>query len=278
MKSSTFILLVFLVLRTSFSFSQNTVLVALSDVVISQDYSFDINGLKWHADTTFGQLVKTVGDRKKIKTVDKVCSQYCLNVPCIGYDGLVAGNPIPKPVSNLACDFYHQYFDSLQSDKKHVLDWGLDGYYLEAGGNIPSITVVDKRVLTQDKKSLFGSIQRIYSLLGYNSNLLFDTQTIWIVDCNFDTNFVPKLACLDRIPLYLDSHCKLTLKAENILEGGPYNCWNSYEIMASAWNDPNNILIDRDSVLNGVQLDFQDLDDRFTIIVRNPQNGNTCWG
>lgn len=117
MKSSTFILLVFLVLRTSFSFSQNTVLVALSDVVISQDYSFDINGLKWHADTTFGQLVKTVGDRKKIKTVDKVCSQYCLNVPCIGYDGLVAGNPIPKPVSNLACDFYHQYFDSLQSDK-----------------------------------------------------------------------------------------------------------------------------------------------------------------
>lgn len=80
------------------------------------------------------------------------------------------------------------------------MDWGLDGYYLEAGGNIPSITVVDKRVLTQDKKSLFGSIQRIYSLLGYNSNLLFDTQTIWIVDCNFDTNFVPKLACLDRIP------------------------------------------------------------------------------
>jgi len=258
--------------------AQNTVLVAPSDVVISQDYSFDTTMLRMHSNRTFGQLVKTLGDRTKIQTIDKVCSQYCLNVPCIGYDGLVDGNPIPKPVSNLACDYYHLYIDSLQSDKKYVLDWGLDGYYFNVGGNIPSITVVDNRVLAQDKKSLFGSIQRIYSILGFNNNLLFDTQTIWIVDCNFDTNFVPKSTCLDRIPLYLDAHCSLTLKAENILEEGPYNCWDSYEIMASAWNDPNNILIDRDSVLNGVQLDFQDLDDRFTIIVRNPENGNTCWG
>jgi len=278
MKIQILHLLILLVLQSTFSFGQNTELVAPADVVISQEYSFDINGLKWHSDTTFGQLLKTVGDRKQIKTVDKVCSQYCLKVPCNGYDGLVSGSPIPKPVSNLACDYYHQYFDSLQSDKKHVLDWGLDGYYLNAGGNIPSITVVDKRVLAQDRKSLLGSILRIYSLLGFNSNLLFDTQTIWIVDCNIDTNFVPKLACLDRIPLYLDANCTVSLKAENILEGGPYNCWDSYEIMASAWNDPNNILIDRDSVLNGVQLDFQDLEDRFTIIVQNPQNGNTCWG
>jgi len=84
---------------------------------------------------------------------------------------------MPKPVSNLACDYYHLYFDSLQLDKKYVLDWGLDGYYLQAGGNIPSITVVDNRVLSQDKKSLIGSILRIFSLLRFNIILLFDTRT-----------------------------------------------------------------------------------------------------
>ncbi|MBK8295886.1 MAG: T9SS type A sorting domain-containing protein [Saprospiraceae bacterium] len=257
--------------------AQNTVLEAPADVVVSREFQFSFSALHDLSNKTFGQLVDTLAERTQIQTLDLVCANFCKMLPCIGYEGFVSNNPVPKPVSNIACDYFNQFYDTAQSDKKYVLDWGLDGYYLNAGNKVPSISIVDKRVLTQDKKASYGSILRIFKLIGTNNEVLLDTQSIWVVDCNYNPAITRALSCFDDIRVYLDPMCCTNISSDLILSGsGPYDCWDHYKVEARSWI--TNTVIDRDTLKPGVQLKTADLGKDFKFTVFDPITGNSCWG
>ncbi|MCC6815898.1 MAG: T9SS type A sorting domain-containing protein [Saprospiraceae bacterium] len=284
MKNLNFIFSLSIVLSIipTITIAQNTVLVAPADLVVSREFQFNTTDLTNPINSTFGQIVSSFNDRKEILTFDFVCNQYCFKNQCIGYQGLVPNNPMPKPISNLACDYFNLHFDSLQPEKKYYLNWGKDGYYLNAGSNKPNISIIDNRVFTQDKKARFGTILRVFSLLGSNNETLRDTQSLWFVDCNYNPNISRALTCSDDIHVFLDSNCCVTLTSDEILRSGngigPYDCWSNYQVEARLWTAPNSNPIDRDSLKFGVQLKFEDLGKEFRFTVRDPVTGNSCWG
>lgn len=267
---------------STISMAQNTILVAPEDVVVSREFQLNINDLTNPLNKTFGQVVKSLNEREQILTFDHVCARFCTKVQCIGYQGLVPNNPVPKPVSNLACDYFNKFFDSIQPFNNYVLDWGKDGYYLNAGNNKPTISVIDNRTLTQDKKATYGPILRIYNLIGSNNETLQDTQFIWVVDCNYNPKINSALACFDDIHVFLDSNCCVTLTSDKILANGngigSYDCWSNYQVEAKLWTAPNSNPIDRDSLKSGVQLKLEDIWKEFRFTVRDPVTGNSCWG
>ncbi|MEO6191085.1 MAG: hypothetical protein ABIO44_12775, partial [Saprospiraceae bacterium] len=123
------------------------------DVVVSCMLWFDLNKLTDPNDATFGRVVSDVGQRKKVKTTDIVCEQWCITNRITGYPGSGTGT-----VADIACNFYNSLYSSTHPDNKYDLAWGFDGYILSTCGSTPIITIDDKRECGH------GKIERIFSV------------------------------------------------------------------------------------------------------------------
>jgi hypothetical protein len=89
-------------------------------------------------------------------------------------------------------------------------------------------------------------------------------------------NPVTALACHDEIQISLDQNCSATISADEVLAGGPYRCYDDYVVTVQDWI--TNAVIDRQPNTPGVQVGVQDIGRALKITVRDPLNGNSCWG
>ncbi|MGB5030955.1 MAG: T9SS type A sorting domain-containing protein [Saprospiraceae bacterium] len=255
-------------------YSQNDTLVAPADVVISHKFKVDLTQLKDPLDTTFGKIANSIAERKDIITRDFVCYNYCAYNPCTGYFERGQLNP----TWDLACRYYNNLFDTARKNSVYKLIWGKDGFVINKNGNPPTITVLDNRILNKFTNNLHGPILRVIQILDHNNLTLKDTQTIWVVDCEYSSNSTGILECIDNVEISLDSNCMVTLTADMFLEGQTYGCWQQYIVEARYWTTTGSGgLIDRDTIKKGVQLGFGDLSKEFKFTVRDPITGNSCW-
>ena len=162
-----------------------------------------------------------LGSRDKVKTLDKVCEEFCESNALTGYNpGSVQGG--------LACDFYNDLYDPAHPDDKYELVWGFDGYVLSTCGTDFTIRVDDRRECGQ------GLIIR--DVIVTRGNTTFrDRQEIWVVDC--DPFYINENDCLDP-----DDHIVW-----------PLNCVQPPELEGCGNSDtsPDNPQLGRPELVNG---------------------------
>ena len=81
-----------------------------------------------------------------------------------------------------------------------------------------------------------------------------------------------ELACNNQIQLSLDTNCQAVITADMILEGNNYHCYEDYVITAREGCG------DTTSPPRPAVFDIDDVGKCFTIMVSDPQTGNSCWG
>ena len=74
----------------------------------------------------------------------------------------------------------------------------------------------------------------------------------------------------------MDQNCSATISADEVLAGGPYRCYDEYIVTIQDWI--TNAVIDRNPNLAGSQVGVQDIGRALKLTVRDPLNGNSCWG
>ncbi len=87
---------------------------------------------------------------------------------------------------------------------------------------------------------------------------------------DYDGPVSEALACNDHVNISLDENCEVLLGADIFLEGGPYACYDDYEVSILAFGGGDPIVIDPTTP---VALPCGD----HTAMVTSPL-GNTCWG
>ncbi len=90
----------------------------------------------------------------------------------------------------------------------------------------------------------------------------------WTITIEEYPNPISELACNDHINLSLNAECSATVTADLILEGGPYGCYDDY-IVTITDDAGNSYSPELDGSAVGVDL---------TVMVTDPETGNTCWG
>ncbi len=94
--------------------------------------------------------------------------------------------------------------------------------------------------------------------------------------CSFDIQVleypdpVTSLACNDLVQISLDEDCITTIGADDILEGGPYGCYDDY--IVSIFN-PNNTPLVGSPNIGRPQIGLT-----LKVKVTDPETGNSCWG
>ncbi|MBX7164231.1 MAG: HYR domain-containing protein, partial [Saprospiraceae bacterium] len=83
------------------------------------------------------------------------------------------------------------------------------------------------------------------------------------------------LFCNNSIQISLDANCSATIGADDILEGGPYRCYDSYRVEVRDWNTL--ALIDRMPGVPGSQIGRMDIGRPLKITVFDTVSGNSCW-
>ncbi|MEZ4942374.1 MAG: proprotein convertase P-domain-containing protein, partial [Saprospiraceae bacterium] len=99
-----------------------------------------------------------------------------------------------------------------------------------------------------------------------------------IADCCFDitvneyANPISSLVCNDLIQISLDPNCQATIGADQVLEGGPYGCYDDYIVeldkTAPFGNGPWVPAV----------LGPGDVGKTYQVRVTDPDTGNKCWG
>ncbi|MCB0535135.1 MAG: proprotein convertase P-domain-containing protein, partial [Saprospiraceae bacterium] len=92
------------------------------------------------------------------------------------------------------------------------------------------------------------------------------------ITVNEYANPISSLVCNDLVQISLDANCSAVLNADQILEGGPYGCYDDYIVeldkTAPFGNGP---------WLPAV-LGPQDVGKTYQVRVTDPDTGNKCWG
>jgi hypothetical protein len=82
------------------------------------------------------------------------------------------------------------------------------------------------------------------------------------------------LACNDHVNISVDEGCSITVSADMFLEGGPYGCYDDFEVNFWIFGNEANQTGD----VNGASIDFGNLLGTHTYEVTDPNTGNSCWG
>jgi len=127
-----------------------------------------------------------------------------------------------------------------------------------------------------------GSYEAIYEAIPYNvvggqevsdpAGALSFTQTINVLE--YSGPVQTALACNDHVNISVDENCEITFGADLFLEGGPYQCYDDYEVNIWVNGNENNQTGD----VNGVTIPFGDLLGTHTVEIIDPNTGNSCWG
>jgi hypothetical protein len=93
--------------------------------------------------------------------------------------------------------------------------------------------------------------------------------------CEFTIEILPfanpklDLTCNDQVQISLGENCDTPLGADDILEGGPYSCYDDYVVMILGPNGqplPNSPVLGRNNI-----------GQCYTVKVTDPTTGNSCW-
>ncbi|MCB9312051.1 MAG: T9SS type A sorting domain-containing protein [Lewinellaceae bacterium] len=97
-----------------------------------------------------------------------------------------------------------------------------------------------------------------------------------VATCEFNievleyANPVTKLSCNDNVQISLDDDCITEVGADDILEGGPYGCYDDYEVtIFNANNTP---------LASSPNVGRQQIGGPWKVKVTDPETGNSCWG
>ncbi len=150
------------------------------DMVVSCKYWFDVSDLDVPSNPTFGRIVSSFSQRKKITTRDIVCPGFCETDRYNAY--------FPKRIQDgLPCKYYDDYYNPTHPDNKYNLVWGWDGVY-ESG--MIQIEVNDLRDCG------IGRIVRTFKIYDGMKWVPIAHQTIWVVNC--DPFYINPLVCNDN--------------------------------------------------------------------------------
>lgn len=96
------------------------------------------------------------------------------------------------------------------------------------------------------------------------------------ISCSFDvvvagiTNPIASLACNDDINISVDTNCVAVINADQILEGGPYGCYDDYIVaIGTNMQGPFNL---------GNTVTCANIGQTLAVQVTDPNTGNRCWG
>ena len=76
------------------------------------------------------------------------------------------------------------------------------------------------------------------------------------------------LACNDDVQISVDENCEALVQPDDILEGGPYRCYDTYEVTVEGYG----------TGLGGVLIDDDAVGEWLGVTVTDPETGNSCWG
>ncbi|MDF1698148.1 MAG: T9SS type A sorting domain-containing protein [Saprospiraceae bacterium] len=104
------------------------------------------------------------------------------------------------------------------------------------------------------------------------ANAIFFTQNLNVLP--YSGPISNALACNDHVNISADENCTITIGADMFLEGGPYGCYDDYEVNIWIYGNEAN----QTGNVNGATIDFGDLLGEHTYEVTDPNTGNSCWG
>ncbi len=112
--------------------------------------------------------------------------------------------------------------------------------------------------------------------IGTSTVFLTATSTITglVSSCSFDVTVIEfpnptgVLACNDEVRVSVPQNGTLIVGADDILEGGPYGCYDDYIVNITG----------EDGVALGNTLTCEHIGDYLIVMVTNPDNNNACWG
>lgn len=81
---------------------------------------------------------------------------------------------------------------------------------------------------------------------------------------------INSMVCNNRVNISLNEDCEATITPDQILEGGPYGCYDDFELII--------INAAGDTIHDAPHAGIDDIGSEFTVTVYNPENGNSCWG
>ena len=96
------------------------------------------------------------------------------------------------------------------------------------------------------------------------------------ISCSFDVvvagiaNPIASLACNSNINISVDTNCVAVINADQILEGGPYGCYDDYIVaLGTNMQGPFNL---------GNTVTCANIGQTLAVQVTDPNTGNRCWG
>jgi hypothetical protein len=116
-----------------------------------------------------------------------------------------------------------------------------------------------------------GTYQLCYELLDPRGRVT-DQCCFTITVGNFPTP-TRSLVCNNHINISADQNCQVFLNADMFLEGGPYGCYNSYQINIWPFNSQANAI---NNIPHNVGLNLPTGNHTYEIV--DPVTGNKCWG
>ncbi len=94
----------------------------------------------------------------------------------------------------------------------------------------------------------------------------------WSLTINEFPNPTHSLACNDNVQISLDENCEAVVGADDVLEGGPYGCYDDY--IVDLFYDPDLT----QPVPTSPMLTENEVGMMIWFMVTEPEIGNTCWG
>jgi len=92
----------------------------------------------------------------------------------------------------------------------------------------------------------------------------------YMIDVREYPNPTGSMSCNNRINLSLNENCEATITAAMLLKGGPYGCYDDFEV----------VVIDEagDTITEIPHAGIENIGEVFTVSIINPDNENSCWG
>ncbi|MCF8239320.1 MAG: HYR domain-containing protein [Saprospiraceae bacterium] len=157
-------------------------------------------------------------------------------------------------------------------DQVITLDPGLCrtvvNYNLTATDNCPFIPLIEQTA-GQPSGSVFerGLVNNCFRVFDNSGNAGTCCFTIEVLEY---PNPNKTMVCNDLVQISLDEDCISTIGADLILEGGPYGCYDDYQVMIFTAN--NQPLVGSPNVGAG------QIGKTLIVKVTDPDTGNSCWG
>ncbi len=141
-------------------------------------------------------------------------------------------------------------------------------YDITATDNCPFIPYIGQTA-GQNSGSVFerGLVNNCFIVFDNSGNVGTCCFTVEVLEY---PNPTKTMVCNDLVQISLDEDCVTEIDADLILEGGPYGCYEDYQVMIFTAN--NQPLVGSPNVGAG------QIGQTLTVKVTDPDTGNSCWG